>query len=92
MEHREAMGRAVMAVIATHEKGIRNSATVTADPICGHDESLNIGHVQAILDELSLSVDRLMRRRTGGSLTRTPCETGRFWSTRANTCSPSREP
>lgn len=55
-ERREAMGRAVMAVIATHEQGIRESVTVTADLICGNDESLDVGHVQAILNELSATV------------------------------------
>ena len=59
LERREAMGRAVMAVIATHEKGIRDSVTVTADLICGHEESLDVGHVQAILDELSVTVGSL---------------------------------
>ena len=58
-ERREAMGRAVMAVIATHEKGIRDSVTVTADLICGHDASLDFGHVQAVLDELAVSVGSL---------------------------------
>jgi hypothetical protein len=59
LERREAMGRATMAVIATHEKGFRESVTVTADLICGHDESLDVGHAQAILDELSLTVGSL---------------------------------
>lgn len=59
LERREAMGRAVIAVIATHKKGVRDSVTVTADLICGHDESLDVGHVQAILNELSLTVGSL---------------------------------
>jgi hypothetical protein len=66
LERREAMGRAVMAVIATHEQGIRDSVTVTADLICGHDEALDIGHVQAILDELSVTVGSLDAASYGG--------------------------
>lgn len=59
LERREAMGRAVMAVIATHENGIRDAVTVTAELICAHEESLDIGRVQAILDELSVTAGSL---------------------------------
>jgi hypothetical protein len=58
-ERREAKGRAVLAVIATHEQGIRDSVTVTAELICRHDESLDVGHVQALLDELSVTAGSL---------------------------------
>jgi len=58
-ERREAMGRAVMAVIATHENGLRDAVTVTAELICGHDKSLDVSHVQAMLGELSITVGSL---------------------------------
>ncbi len=53
------MGRAIAAVIATSEDGLRDSVTVTADQICAHDRSLDVGHVQALLDELSVTVGSL---------------------------------
>jgi len=58
-ERREAMGRAVMAVIDTHENGLRDSATVTTKLICDHDKSLEVGHVQALLRELSITIGSL---------------------------------
>jgi hypothetical protein len=71
-ERRQAMGRAVMAVIAIHEKGIRDSVTVTADQICGHDESLDVGHVQATLGELSITVGSLDAASYGGLFDKNP--------------------
>lgn len=58
-ERRQAMGRAIMAVIAITEEGLRDTVTVTADLICEHDPSLDVGHVQAILNELSITVGSL---------------------------------
>lgn len=55
-ERREAMGRAIMALIAVTEDGLRDSVTVTAELICEHDKSLDVGHVQAILDELAITL------------------------------------
>jgi hypothetical protein len=71
-ERRQAMGRTVMAVIAIHEKGIRDSVTVTADQICGHDESLDVGHVQAILGELSITIGSLEAASYGGLFDENP--------------------
>jgi hypothetical protein len=58
-QQREAMGRAIMAVIAVTEGGLRDTATVSAELICGHDRSLDVGRVRAILSELSATVGSL---------------------------------
>lgn len=58
-ERRQAMGRAIMAVIATTEHGLRDTVMVTAEQICEHDRSLDVGHVQALLNELSITVGSL---------------------------------
>lgn len=55
-DRRKAMGRAVLAVIAVTEGGLRDVATVTADAICAHDRSLNRDRVGAILEDLSVAV------------------------------------
>ncbi len=55
-DRREAMGRALMAVIAVTQGGLRDVATVTADAICAHDRSLNRARVGAILADLSVAV------------------------------------
>jgi hypothetical protein len=46
--------------------------TVTADQICGHDESLDVGHVQAILGELSITVGSLDAASYGGLFDENP--------------------
>lgn len=58
-ERREALGGAIMAVIAVTEDGLRDTATVTAELICEHDPSLDIGRVRAVLGELSVTVGSL---------------------------------
>ena len=58
-ERREAMGRAIIAVVALTEDGLRDAATVSAELICGHDPSLDVGRVRAILSELSVTVGSL---------------------------------
>lgn len=58
-ERREAMGRAIMAVIAVTGDGLRDAATVSAELICLHDPSLDVGRVRAILSELSVTVGSL---------------------------------
>ena len=46
-------------MITTHEQGIRNAVTVTAELICNDDASLEVDHVQALLRELSITVGTL---------------------------------
>lgn len=55
-DQREAMGRALIAMLSTTEEGLRDAVAVTTDSICGQDPALDPARVDTILRDLSVSI------------------------------------
>ena len=65
-ESRNAMARAVLAIMSVTEAGLLDAVSVTADAICAHDPSLDRARVEAVLADLSVAVGSVEPRRPFG--------------------------